>query len=196
VDILINNAGITYYGKTDRMSNDHWDRVLQINMLSHIQFTRELLPNLLERPEAHVVNVCSVFGLFGVPKLSAYCTSKFGMAGFSESLRREYGRDGLGVTALCPGFVRTNLFTNAPLEAKTEDHKIPPQAVTTTPERVANATVRAIYRNKAVVVLEPFARFMYVMKRFTPWLQDAIFHVGRRKRMARKVAALEKKQAA
>jgi NAD(P)-dependent dehydrogenase (short-subunit alcohol dehydrogenase family) len=192
VDILVNNAGITYYGKTDRMSDEHWDRVLQIDLLSHLQFTRELLPSLLARPESHVVNLSSVFGLIGVPKLSAYCTAKFGMVGFSESLRREYGREGLGVTAICPGFVRTNLFTNAPLEKKVENHKIPPRAVTTTPERVANAAVRAIYRNKAVVVLEPFARFMYWMKRFTPWLQDRIFHLGRRKRVARKMAQLQK----
>jgi NAD(P)-dependent dehydrogenase (short-subunit alcohol dehydrogenase family) len=195
VDILVNNAGITYYGKTDRMSDEHWDRVIQIDLLSHLQFTRELLPSLLARHEAHIVNVSSVFGLIGVPKLSAYCTAKFGMVGFTESLRREYGREGLGVTAICPGFVRTNLFTNAPLEKKVENHKIPPRAVTTTPERVANATIRAIYRNKAVVVLEPFARFMYLMKRFTPWLGDAIFHVGRRKHTARRIAALEKKAA-
>jgi len=192
VDILINNAGITYYGKTERMSPSHWDKLLQINLLSHVQFTRELLPNLLARPEAHVLNVCSVLGLVGMPKVVAYCTSKFGMVGFSEALRNEFGREGLGVTALCPGFVRTNLFTNAPLEAKAEEHKIPPKIITTTPERVANAAVKAIYRNRRLVVMEPFARFMYALKRFTPWLTDAIFHMGRRKRVARKAASLKK----
>ena len=52
VDILVNNAGITYYGKTDEMSAEHWDRVMRVNLLSHIQFTRELLPSLLGRREA------------------------------------------------------------------------------------------------------------------------------------------------
>jgi short-subunit dehydrogenase len=191
VDILVNNAGITYYGKTERMSGGHWDKLLQINLLSHVQFTRELLPNLLERPEAHVMNVCSVLGLVGMPKVTAYCTSKFGMVGFSEALRGEFGREGLGVTALCPGFVRTNLFTNAPLDEKAEEHKIPPRMITTTPERVANAAIKAIYRNRGVVVMEPFARFMYVLKRFAPWIMDAIFHLGRGKRVARKLAELE-----
>jgi short-subunit dehydrogenase len=192
VDILVNNAGITYYGKTERMSGAHWDKLLQINLLSHVQFTRELLPNLLERPEAHVLNMCSVLGLVGMPKVTAYCTSKFGMVGFSEALRREFGREGLGVTALCPGFVRTNLFTNAPLEEKVEEHKIPPRIITTTPERVANAAVKAIYRNRGVVVMEPFARFLYALKRFAPWIPDAIFHLGRRKRIIRKMAELER----
>ena len=139
-----------------------------------------------------MLNVCSVSGLVGMPKVTAYCTSKFGMVGFSESLRNEFGREGLGVTALCPGFVRTNLFTSAPLEAKVEEHKIPPKIITTTPERVANAAVKAIYRNRRLVVMEPFARFMYAMKRFAPWLMDAIFHMGRRKRVARKMAELKK----
>jgi short-subunit dehydrogenase len=192
VDILVNNAGITYYGKTERMAPAHWDKLLQINLLSHVQFTRELLPNLLERPEAHVLNVCSVLGLVGMPKVTAYCTSKFGMVGFSEALRKEFGRQGLGVTAMCPGFVRTNLFTNAPLEQDVEEHKIPPRILTTTPERVANAAIKAIYRNRGLVVMEPFARFMYVLKRFAPWAADAIFQIGRRKRIARKMADLQR----
>src|SRR6185503_2639122 len=129
-------------------------------------------------------------GLVGMPKVAAYCTSKFAMVGFSESLRNELGRHGLGVTALCPGFVRTNLFTNAPLEEAVEEHKLPPRAICTTPERVANAAIKAIYRNRRLVVMEPFARFMYTMKRFAPWVLDAIFHMGRRKRVARKMAEL------
>jgi short-subunit dehydrogenase len=192
VDILVNNAGITYYGRTERMSADHWDRLMQVNLLSHIQFTRELLPSLLARREAHVLNVCSILGLIGMPKVTAYCTSKFAMVGFSESLRNELGRQGLGVTALCPGFVTTNLFTNAPLEESAEEHKLPPRWVCTTPERVANAAVKAIYRNRRLVTLEPFARLMYAVKRFAPWLMDFTFHLGKRKRVARKMADLQK----
>jgi short-subunit dehydrogenase len=192
VDILVNNAGITYYGKTDRMSAEHWDRLMRVNLLSQIQFTRELLPSMLERREAHVLNVCSVLGLVGMPKVTAYCTSKFGMVGFTEALRNEFGREGLGVTALCPGFVTTNLFTNAPLEKSVEEHKIPPRIICTTPERVAEAAVKAIYRNRRLVTVEPFAKFMYAMKRYTPWLMDFIFHMGRRKRVAKKVAQLDR----
>jgi short-subunit dehydrogenase len=192
VDILVNNAGITYYGKVENMAAEHWDRILRVNLLSHIQFTRELLPNLLARREAHVLNVCSALGLVGMPKVTAYCTSKFGLVGFSESLRNELGRQGLGVTALCPGFVTTNLFANAPLEKTVTDHKLPPRVICTTPERVANSAVKAIYRNRRLVVMEPFARLMYATKRFAPWVLDVIFHLGRRKRIERKMAALQK----
>jgi short-subunit dehydrogenase len=192
VDILVNNAGITYYGHTDRMAADHWDKLMRVNLLSHIQFTRELLPSLLSRTDAHIVNLCSILGLVGMPKVSAYVTSKFGMVGFSESLRNEFGRDGLGVTAVCPGFVTTNLFANAELARDQEEHKSPPRAICTTPERVANAVVKAIYRNRRMVVMEPFARLLYATKRFAPWLMDFIFHMGKRKRVARKTAQLKK----
>jgi NAD(P)-dependent dehydrogenase (short-subunit alcohol dehydrogenase family) len=188
VDILVNNAGITYYGRTEQMSAEHWDRVLRVNLLSHIQFTRELLPSLLERPEAHVLNVCSMFGLVGMPKLAAYSTSKFAMVGFSEVLRNEYGRGGLGVTALCPGFVDTNLFTSAPLGAKQKEHKIPPRIFQTTPEKVAAAAVKAIRRNKRMVVMTPAAWLLVSAKRFVPGVMDLVFHLGRRKRVERKLA--------
>lgn len=191
VDILINNAGITYYGQTHSMSDEHWDRLLQINLHAHIQFTRELLESLLARREAHVVNVCSMFGLVGMPKLSAYCVSKFGLVGFSESLRAEYGREGLGVTALCPGFVDTNLFTSAPLESDDSRPKVPPKLLRTTAEHVAKSTVKAIRRNKPVVVVEPFAHGLVGLKRYVPSLLDFALHLGRGRQIKKKMARLQ-----
>ncbi|MEX2092473.1 MAG: SDR family oxidoreductase [Pirellulales bacterium] len=192
VDILVNNAGITYYGRTDEMSAEHWDRLMRINLLSHVQFTRELLPSLLARREAHVLNVCSMFGLIAMPKLAAYCTSKYAMVGFSEALRAEYGREGLGVTALCPGFVATNLFASAPLAENSKGPKIPPKFFCTTPEKIARSAVKAIRRNRRLVVVEPFARFLTTVKRFTPRLIDFFLHLGRRNRIAKKLARLER----
>ena len=194
VDILVNNAGITYYGRTDEMSAEHWDRLMRINLLSHVQFTRELLPSLLARREAHVLNVCSMFGLIAMPKLAAYCTSKYAMVGFSEALRAEYGREGLGVTALCPGFVATNLFASAPLAENSKGPKIPPKFFCTTPERIARSAVKAIRRNRRLVVVEPIAKFLTTVKRFTPGLIDFLLHLGRRNRIAKKMARIEHKQ--
>ncbi len=191
IDLLVNNAGITYYGHTHRMTDAHWDRLLQINLHAHIQFTRKLLPAMLEQPEAHVVNICSMFGLVGMPKLAAYCVSKFGLVGFSESLRNEYGRDGLGVSTICPGFVDTRLFTNGPLHKDVAEHKLPPKILCTTAEKVARASVRAIRRNRRMVVIEPFARGLVTTKRFVPGLLDFVFHLGRNRRVRKKAARLQ-----
>jgi short-subunit dehydrogenase len=127
-----------------------------------------------------------------MPKLAAYCATKFALVGLSDALRAEFGRDGLGVTALCPGFVKTNLFTSAPLPEKSKGHKIPPSFFSTTPERVAAATVRAIRRNRRLVIVEPFAHILCGLKRFTPGLVDFFLHLGKRKRMARKAASQAK----
>lgn len=104
LDILINNAGIAYYGTTHEMSSEQWNRVLAVNLHAPIQLTQALLPLLSQRPEAHVMNVCSIAGLVGVNRLAAYNATKFALVGFSESLRAEYGPRGIGVTASAPGW--------------------------------------------------------------------------------------------
>lgn len=194
VDILVNNAGITYYGHTAEMSDEHWERVMQINLHSHVQFTRELLPSLLAREEAHVLNVCSMFGLVAMPKLAAYCTSKYALVGFSESLRAEFGREGLGVTALCPGFVATNLFASATLPANSKGPKIPPRFLCTLPHKVGRAAVKAIRRNRRLVVVEPLAKLLTTVKRLAPGVVDFLLHLGRRSRLAKKRTRLDRER--
>jgi len=96
------------------------------------------------------------------------------------------------VTALCPGFVDTNLFTSAPLaEGTNKGHKVPPAILRSTPEHVAAAAVRAIRRNRRMVVVGAYAHLLVGLKRFLPGLLDSLLHFGRRKHMARKMARLE-----
>ncbi len=187
IDILVNNAGITYHGPTDRMEVAHWERMLAINLYAPVRLTHELLPTLLSRREVHILNVCSVLGLVGLPKVCAYNTAKFGLVGYSESLRSEYGPQGVGVTALCPGLVRTNLF-NASLSNGHEKQKNPPRWATTTPERVARTAMRAIRRNRGLVVMEPVARATYAAKRFFPGLLDFALQLGRRRQTEKRLA--------
>jgi NAD(P)-dependent dehydrogenase (short-subunit alcohol dehydrogenase family) len=181
VDILVNNAGITYYGVTPRMSAEHWNRLLAINLHAPIQFTRELLPTLMSRDEAHIVNVASICGLVGMGRVAAYSTSKFALVGFSESLRAELTRHGLGVTALCPGLVDTNLFSAAPLGIDRSKHRQPPRWLMTTPARIAERTIRAIYRNQGLVVIQPYARLLHLGKRLAPWALDLGNRIRRHK---------------
>jgi 3-oxoacyl-[acyl-carrier protein] reductase len=172
LDILINNAGVSYHGKTDAMPAKEWQRLLAINLLAPVQLTMELLPALLAREEAHIVNVCSILGLVAIPRFAAYQTSKFGLVGFSESLRAEYTCRGLGVTALCPGFVRTNIF-QAMLDGEgARPMRTPPQWCYASPELVAARAVRAIYRNRGVAPVTWLAGFLWSVKRLAPRLWD------------------------
>ena len=182
LDILVNNAGITYYGQTDQMTAEHCDRLLTINLHAPIHFTRELLPSLLARPESHVLNIASFFGLVGTRKTALYTSSKFGMVGFSESLRAEYGRRGLGVTALCPGFVDTGLFSAAPLGKDQQQPKHPPRWMLTTPEKIADNAIQSIYGNRALAIPQLYAKFVYYGKSFLPGLYDWANHLSRKQR--------------
>jgi NAD(P)-dependent dehydrogenase (short-subunit alcohol dehydrogenase family) len=175
LDILVNNAGISYRGKTEQMDREQWDQVLGLNLLAPVQLTRELLPTLLARDEAHIVNVCSIMGLAAIPHFAAYQTSKFGLVGFSESLRAEYAYRGLGVTALCPGSVRTNIF-----RATNGKPKVP-EWMRASPEQVAARTIKAIYRNQGIVPVTRLAQFIWFVKRFSPRLWDFAIRARRRR---------------
>lgn len=172
LDILVNNAGLTYFGRTSEMSAENWDRLLAVNLLAPIQFTRELLPTLLRAPEAHVVNMASVLGLVGLARVAAYSTTKFGLVGFSEAMRAEYVRRGVGFSAICPGLVDTNLFTSAPPAPNGSTAHVPPKWFLATPEAIARRTVRAIYKNQGVVVIQPYARLLYLVKRLAPGMLE------------------------
>ena len=191
VDLLVNNAGVTYHGATHTMPLDEWERLIDINLRAPVRLTQSLLPALLARPEAHVLNVCSVLGLSGMPRVTAYCTTKFAMVGYSESLRAEYGRVGLGVTALCPGFVKTGLFGAARPEHDGHAPKAPPEWMCVSAERVARRAIKAVRRNDARVVLDPTGRPLHGAKRLFPTVFDALLSIGRGRRMAKKARELD-----
>jgi NAD(P)-dependent dehydrogenase (short-subunit alcohol dehydrogenase family) len=193
LDILINNAGVAYYGPTENMTAPQWDWLLAINLLAPIQFVRELLPVLRARPESHIVNVASILGLVANGRLAAYTVSKFGLVGLSASLRAEYGRQGVGVSTICPGFVATNLFRAAPCGHPGRQTPVPPRSVTTTPQRVAERVVRAIHRNQRLVLVTPLAHVLYYANRFVPGLLDWLQRFRRHRRAAQGVAQAEQR---
>ena len=88
LNILVNNAGIAYYGPTHLMTGAQWNRILSVNLLAPIQLVRELLPLLLAAEDGHILNVCSLFGLVTWRKTTAYQTTKFGLVGFHGGVAR------------------------------------------------------------------------------------------------------------
>lgn len=182
LDVLVNCAGIAYYGRLDRMTDAQFDRVLAINLHAPIRLTRRLLPLLLANRRSHVLNVCSMLGLFAQSKLCAYQVSKFALIGFSESLLADYARFGLGVTALCPGYVTTSLFANGSNAWSGAGTKVPPRWVCSTPELVAERAVAAIRWNRPLVTVGLLARTMCTLKRLAPYLFLRVPGLRRKKR--------------
>jgi short-subunit dehydrogenase len=181
IDLLVNNAGVAFYGPTENMTGKQWDWLMAINLLAPLQITRELLPTLLARGEAHVLNVCSISGVVAGGRFSAYHTSKFGLVGFTEALRAEYNRRGIGVTNLCPGPVSSNLYNRA-ISGRDKPVPNPPRWLCASPETVARRGVRGIKRNKRLVLVTLLASFLYWSKRISPALLDGINHISRKKK--------------
>lgn len=192
LDILVNNAGVLHYGPTNLMSPEQWERVLGVNLLAPMHFIRLLLPTLLAQPEAHLVNVSSMYGYFATRRTAAYHASKFGLLGLTESLRAEFGRQGIGVTAVCPGFVTTHLFDAGTSSHQNGESRRPPTWACTTPEHVAKKTIRAIYRNHRIVLATPLAYGAFYLKRFAPWLIDWAQHWGQSRATRLRLEQIEK----
>jgi 3-oxoacyl-[acyl-carrier protein] reductase len=181
LNILVNNAGTTYYGQTHLMTGEQWKRIMAVNLMAPIQLVHELLPTLLAADDAHILNVCSIFGLVTWRKTTAYQTSKFGLVGFSSALRAEYSSETFGVTALCPGFVQSSLLDDC--ETDTADRKVTvPAWICATPEQTAVKAVRAIQKNKGLVLVTPAAHLYWRLMRFSPALVDWLTREGWRRR--------------
>lgn len=181
IDILVNNAGVGFEGPTQRMTPQQWHAVMGINLLAPVQIIHELLPALLARPEAHILNVSSMLGLCPAPRGAAYCTTKYALVGLSESLRVEYRRTRLGVTVVCPGFVRTQLFANGQGGDASLPIKKPSRFLFTSPDYVARKAVLGLKRNRGKVLVTPLARFLWLANRYMPSLIELASMIGRRK---------------
>lgn len=192
IDGLINNAGVAYYGATDAMTMQQWDWLMNINLNAPIRITQRLLPGLMQRPDAHIVNMCSISGLVAGGRFAAYHTSKFGLIGFTEAIRAEFGRKGIGVTSICPGPVQTALYDSAESSRTDKAVPTPPVWVCTTPEKVANKTIAAMKKNKRQVLITPMAHGLFQMKKFVPGLIDFANQFSRKKK--RRIKELQQQE--
>lgn len=107
VDILVNNAGITRDGLFVRMSDEDWDKVLEVNLGSAFRLTRELTHPMMRRRYGRIINITSVVGVTGNPGQANYCASKAGMIGFSKSLAQEIASRNVTVNCVAPGFIES-----------------------------------------------------------------------------------------
>jgi len=169
VSLLINNAGVVYRGALREMPTVDMEQLLALNLLAPIRLTQRLLPSLLDRGDAHVVNMCSMAGLFAAKRLGIYSASKFGLVGYSEALRTEV-RGKLGVTAICPGFIDTPMLRTAAPEESKRIGALTRLLAVGKPETVARVTLAAIERNRKIALVTPLARALWWAKRALPSL--------------------------
>ena len=110
IDVLVNNAGIVYFKSIVDTTEEEWNKTIDTNLKGVFLFTKEVLPYMIENKSGVIVNVSSGAGKSGFPNLSAYCASKFGVIGFTESIAKEISNYNVKVMAICPGGVDTKMI--------------------------------------------------------------------------------------
>lgn len=180
VHLLVNNAGVALQGRLDQVSLDDIDWLLAINLHAVILMTHTLLPSLTSTRGSHVVNVSSLFGLIGPPGQAAYVASKFGVRGFSESLRQELAPHGVGVTCVHPGGIATNIATRARIgggvgaEEVSQGREVAARLLTLDPAVAARRIVDGVERRKPRVLITPATYALDVLARLAPGSHGAL----------------------
>ena len=137
IDILVNNAGITMDRTLRKMSKDEWNIVIDVNLNSIYNVTKNALP-LLQK-NSRVINISSIVGVFGNFGQSNYAASKAGIIGFTKSLAKELGKHGITVNAIAPGFVESEMTKKIPFLRKKIITWMIPLKRTCLPEEIAYA---------------------------------------------------------
>jgi NAD(P)-dependent dehydrogenase (short-subunit alcohol dehydrogenase family) len=177
VDVLVNNAGIGAAGNFLDTTLDTWRKVLDVNLMGVVHGCHAFLPAMVARGQGgHVVNLASLAAYVAAADMPVYCTSKYAVLGFSESLRADMARHGIGVTAICPGVIHTNIISATIMEGGMGREGVRDKVESFyakrnyTPAQVAAAIVDAVRKNQGVRPVSPESWAMYYLKRLSPAL--------------------------
>ena len=171
---LINNTGVGLLGTFEHISIDDMRWLMGINFWGVVHGCKVFLPTLLAQPEAHIINVSSVFGFIAPEEQSAYCASKFAVRGFTESLRHEYAGTNLCVSSVHPGGVLTNIARNSklgentPKEWKEQGATFFDRVARSTPEQAAETIVAGIKKKNPRILIGKDARAISSFSRLFP----------------------------
>lgn len=177
VDILVNNAGIGMAGRFLETSAANWEAIMGVNVGGVISGSRAFGAQMVERGEGGtIINVASASAFLPSKSMVAYSTTKAAVLGFSESLRADLADEGITVTAVCPGFVNTNIakstiYAGMSPEQQERARKKADAAYRRrnyTPEATAKAIVKAIRTGPAVLPIAVESRVGYAMRRISP----------------------------
>ena len=180
VDLLFNNAGVGHAGAAADCELADWRRIVEVNIMGVVHGVHAFVPRMLAQGSpAHIVNTASLAGLVPNANMAPYSTSKFAVVGMSESLNLELQPHGIGVTALCPGIINTDIVRTSTVRGEMSarhDNLIKMYATRgTSPDVVAKDALNAAERGK---VIAPSPRYqvspLWMAQRYAPPVSRAI----------------------
>jgi len=154
IDILVLNAGITQRSRTRETDESVYRQLMEVNFFAPEAMARAVLPFMLAQKGGHIVVISSVAGKFGVSLRSGYSATKFALHGFFEALRAEEERNGIRVTMVCPGFIRTDISLSALRGDGLKHAKMDPELARGMPaDECAKRILQGIARNKKEIIV-------------------------------------------
>lgn len=180
-DVVMNIAGISIWGRVDKLELKHWRQCVEVNLMGPIHVIDSLVPAMMQSGRGgHLVNVSSAAGLFGLPWHAAYSASKFGLRGISEVLRYDLKRYGIKVHLVCPGGVDTGLVQTIQIagidksdpEIRALTQRFQKHAVS--PEQAAAAILKGIKSGRYLIYTSFDIRFGHWWQRKFAWPFDFV----------------------
>jgi NAD(P)-dependent dehydrogenase (short-subunit alcohol dehydrogenase family) len=175
IHLLFNNAGIGAAADARDMTPELWRRVVEINLMGVIHGCHAAWPRMAAAGGGQVINTASAFGLLPGPLYAAYSATKHGVVGLSRSLRAEGRALGIGVTAVCPGFIRTRILDNAAMvgvDRARAEAAIPFRFLDL--DTAVARTLRGVLHDRALVVFPWEIRLLWWLDRLAPAAVDWI----------------------
>ncbi len=174
IDVLINNAGVIQVGPLQHMTYGDYHQAMNVHFWGALHCTEAVLPYMRHRRSGRIVNIASAGGLVAVPHLAPYTASKFALVGYSNAVRAEVAKEGICVTTVCPGLMRTGSAINAQMKGRHEAEFAWFAALSSLPfvsinaRRAARKIVAAARRGTPNLTITPQARLVAILERLAP----------------------------
>ncbi len=178
LDFLLNIAGTAVMAPLEKLDLADWRRVINVDLWGPIHLVHAVYPHMVENGSGHIVILASRSGLWADESYNGpYLAAKFGAVGLCEALRVEGFRKGVDVTCVCPGNVNTNIWMTSPIRGmKPQVRKLLRlmQKLSVQPEYVADEIVKAVKRNRYLLLVPPVERWHYTFRRWFPGMANRL----------------------
>ena len=175
LDLMFNNAGITWAADTEKLTLAHWNSIIDVNIRGVVHGVAAAYPQMVEQGHGHIINTASMAGLAAAGQITSYVMTKHAVVGLSLALRSEAAAHNIGVLAICPAAVETPILDKGLITGINgrEFYRMGQRSKEFyDPDRLARDTLRAIERNRGLLVVPRSAYAGWLFARLAPGLMQ------------------------
>jgi NAD(P)-dependent dehydrogenase (short-subunit alcohol dehydrogenase family) len=186
IDVLVNNAGIISVGPAEAQNLLDYQESMDVMFWGTVYSTKAVLPHMRARGSGHIVNITSIGGKISVPHLLPYNCAKFATVGFSQGLHAELAKDGIRVTTVVPGLMRTGSYVNAYFKGRAQAEKSWFSVASSLPllakdaRQSARQIVNAVRAGKAELTITPQAKLLAIVNGVAPGITSELMGLANR----------------